>query len=85
MNKLKQIFQLIFASNYAVVLVSKKRVSTFTHTGSELEDNMLLAVTIQKTFDALTAEIEKKAVDAGEVKTLESLKSVVATIDGQTK
>lgn len=80
MYKLKHIIQLLKAKNYVIVTVNNDEVNVTTENRSDLEAAMLLAVTVKKTYDSIISEIEKQAIDNGEVAALQALRDTVDTL-----
>lgn len=77
MQKLKYIYKLLNARNYVIITLNDDNVNVITENHSDLEGAMLMAVTVKKTYDSIIKEIEKQAVDNGELRTLQALQKTI--------
>jgi hypothetical protein len=89
-QKLTAIRRILGHSNFTLITVGQKGVSTFTYGKETLEDAVLIAISIKSTYDTLMQQIEQQAAEHGELRALEALRNATDTLgvgegDGKTE
>lgn len=71
------------STNFTVVTIRADKIDSVNHT-EELEDSLLLAVTVKQTYNALVKEIDRIAKEQGEPATLSALREVINVVETET-
>lgn len=80
-NKLTAIKQILTCRSFSLVTSSDARITVLTDSRADLTESMVLAVAVKRTYDEMAKEIERQAIENGEVQTLQSIRDTIAQVE----